>query len=351
MRINSPRGPAPYLNRRDQLRMLAMVGLLAVVVVAMRWAAQPSSWYWLTGPPADQVQRSGERRLDEIDFSVRTERPGDLKPGEFRAVNEAEESADIGEATAPVTTDSLAISPRILKTVEDATVGLRSGEANAYYHVIASVRDNDPQRLQQAARSDLAFAELMIDPARYRGTIVTVVGELRRLQPFESGENNYGIGSLYEGWLFTSDSGNNPYRIVCLSVGEGVPTGEELDPPSYVRTTGYFFKKQGYLSQGGLHTAPLILSREISLVQSAVVPIGSQTGGRYVVAVLVVMACGIALLLWRFTQSDLRFGRRHVKAYVNLDEDQSARLNELPTVDVGELLRQMGEQEQKSESE
>ena len=43
----------PYLNRGDQKRLLVLVGMVAMIVFSIEFAARPSSWYWLTGRPAD----------------------------------------------------------------------------------------------------------------------------------------------------------------------------------------------------------------------------------------------------------------------------------------------------------
>src|SRR6056297_1575133 len=67
MRFDQPQQPAPYLNRRDQWRLLSMVAVLCFVVIAILWAAQAKNWYWLIPPdnesavnqPAPQADLQG----------------------------------------------------------------------------------------------------------------------------------------------------------------------------------------------------------------------------------------------------------------------------------------------------
>ena len=57
MRFRNSSTPPPYLNKTDQFRMLRMVGLLALVVFAMKLAADPGMWRWLfSGAPQKQLK-------------------------------------------------------------------------------------------------------------------------------------------------------------------------------------------------------------------------------------------------------------------------------------------------------
>ena len=119
--------------------------------------------------------------------------------------------------------------------------------------------------LRQGAREDVVFAMLMVNSDEYRGVPITVTGKVKRLNAVDAAENAYGIATFYEAWLFTPDSGDNPYRIVTATAPEDLPRGD-IDDEVRARVTGYFFKREGYAAEGGLHTAPLLIGKTLDPV-------------------------------------------------------------------------------------
>jgi hypothetical protein len=120
--------------------------------------------------------------------------------------------------------------------------GIRAGESAAYYRVLDHARRVDPETLRRAAARFLAarqkasgsaavrrlpveefpvFVDLYENvrrPEVYLGKPVTLRGHLRKLVEMPAGENPYGIQTLYEAWLFTSDSQQHPTVLVMTSV-------------------------------------------------------------------------------------------------------------------------------------
>ncbi len=292
-----------------------MVALLALVLIAMKMAANPRIWHWLfpaevAEQPADATNRGSDNR--QIDFRVRFE--------------------------------DVEIDKKILEPVRDNTLGVRHDEADAFYAILAKARDIPLSDLERVARDDVGFAVLMADSDHFRGTLITVRGEIKRLSKLKAGKNQHNIDVYYEAWLFTADSGINPYRIVCTSIPKGIPQGERITKPVRVCVTGYFFKREGYASQGGLHTAPTLLAKRLRWYPPQVAQTEDSRLTPYVVGFVILVAAGLGVTLWRFTAGDKRFYRRHIKRITEAPREAIDALADVETTDPDEMFRQLTEQ-------
>lgn len=165
---------------------------------------------------------------------------------------------DADETSASPTDGDARLDKAILVAVKDNTFGITAAEKPAYDAILAKVRHTSPGELERLAHKDVPFAVLMLEADRYRGEIVTLEGDIRRISP---------LADSFEAWLFTADSGLNPYRVVLASLPDGSPRGDEITPPVRARVTGYFFKRFSYATANGFHTAPLLLAN--TLIPSA----------------------------------------------------------------------------------
>jgi len=299
-------------SRRDKLRLARLAALLVLVLVAMWWSSFPEHWHWIAPPADPNATAEGKApRALEPEPAVRP------APQQAERAPESNESTADADATAESTRDAagapnsagksaaaddastIDVDPEFLDVVLDHTLGVRHAEAEAFYSLLDRIRSIPPGQLERAARNDVTLAALTADPAHYRGRLLTVTGEVRRLVPLAADEEAPNAGPLYEAWLFTADSGNNPLRIVCTSIPQELPTGQSVR--ERVRVTGYFFKIQGYQTQSGLHTAPLILAHQLRRLP-APSPIAVKPGTSLNVlltAGLVVVALGLGLMRWR----------------------------------------------------
>ena len=357
MRFRPSRTPPPYLNRRDQFRMLAMVGLLALVLFAMKFAAKPSTWYWLTGPPEKTAAGGQTDRAvshTEIDFGVQLEERDPLPPGVFRSVKpETEPDADTsltGDRAHDVGFE-IEVDPDLLAGIKDNTLGVRNPEQDAYNYLLAKTRAIPSSDLEKAARKNVAFAVLMLESDRFRGELVTIDGKLRRLTSLKATKNDYGLDQLYEAWVFNADSGSNPYCIVCTSVPDGIAQGHRIEQPVRVRVTGYFFKRYGYgTANNRFHVAPLILAKRLRWfpAQTTVEP---DTGlAPYVLGFVLFVGVSLAITLWRFTVSDKKFYEGHLKRLTEAPQEAISALDGVETTDVSEFFRSMSDREKSSET-
>jgi len=193
---------------------------------------------------------------------------------------------------------SLLMSSTWLRAADDAEVTLESAgfdlshvtdrselsfeDSAAYYGILDHARDVSAESLRAAAdelrrqhwesseryrdRPEAefpTFVGLIEEPASYRGQPVTLSGHLIRLVKSSAGPNDFGINTLYEGWLVTENSQQHPATIICTEIPPGMPIGEELIDG--VSVTGYFFKLQTYPSRDKkIRFAPLILAHSMS---------------------------------------------------------------------------------------
>jgi len=351
----------PYLNRGDQKRLLVLVGMIAMIVFSIEFAARPSSWYWLTGRPADvkPVKRKQETRKSskkKVNFRpemketspgpqviriVGAHTPADAdryKPDSSaaQADGSAESRVDTGE-------HELKLAAELTALIKDNAVGIRESERELYYYLLAKTRDVPPKVLTEASRPSIAFAVLMNESKDLLGEIVTVKGELRRLTAIPAGKNEFGIDTLWEGWLFNADSGLNPYCIRMTSIPEGIPTGQELGSGIVVKVSGYFLKRYGYpAQQDRLHVAPLILAKSVRWYEKRQSSVPDDMGiVPYVLGFAGFLGVTISILLFRFRSSDREFEKKHLRRLTAAPEGAIDAINDLPVFELEDSLRQL----------
>ena len=303
MRIRPSRRPAPYLNGADQRRMLALVGTLALVLVAAGWAADPANWYWIAPPRAAPAAATGDAGEGVPDFSVRDAAPP--RPGTIRVAMTVPETSEpaMGE---PGKNGDGRLPAALTAAAEDRTIGLTRAERDAVDVILAGFGASPPAPAADA--ETVSFPALMRDPDYYRGRPLRVFGEARGITDLP---NDRGV----ELWVFPPDSGNSPVRVVA-NRADGLPRGGLLKEGVPVTVDGAFFKLQGYAARdkgGGekLHVAPLVLADAAGRARlEAAVP---QTPAALPWVVLGVIAAALAagaLLVWRWKRDDRDFERR-----------------------------------------
>ena len=234
------------------------------------------------------------------------------------------EEASSGQLVAPETPrfvkpadpaeDELQIPSELLQTIHDRSKGILPVESEAYFFILDRARRvaNTPaafqaaKQLEQDRRATVpsyaklpddefpVFADLFQHPDVYRGRLVTLRGYVRRLISYAAPENDLGIETLYEAWLYTPDSQGNPAVVVCTEIPEGIPRGDQL--VDHVSVTGYSFKHYLYSAQDTWRVAPMILAGRLNWnpaasEQRSGIPIGYLISG--VLALLGVLAAVI----------------------------------------------------------
>ncbi len=290
MRFDQSSASSAALNWRWFLWATSLVPLLLLMGMMIRQAHRSKLDPVLAGQSPEDAKRLQRILHEPAERSV-----SPLRHDALRIVTTAEHSQPVsrdddhsagqggGDTQArAVVSPSVQLDKSLLAAVEDNTFGVTNAEKDTYDTVLATARDTSQADLERIARKDIPFAVLMLDAHRYRGEVLTVEGDLRRLHHFASPPNVQGVTEYYEAWLFTSDSGLNPYRIICTSLPESLSSsfGDQLDPPVRVRATGYFFKRYSYATDDDFHTAPLLLAKTLTLLGQPAPKLANVGSGR-----------------------------------------------------------------------
>lgn len=238
----------------------------------------------------------------------------------------------LAAVTAGADEPAVDVAPEVLQPVRDRTYSVRDAERDAYYTVLEHARSVDDQkvrtrarefrleRIRETARPEAAeallerpeqfpvFVDLFRNPAAYRGKPVTLRGHVRRLVSYPAGENDVGLDTLYEAWVFTEDSQSNPAVVVCSEIPEGMPQGDQLN--ERVSVSGYFFKMYGYEARDTTRVAPLILAVRLQWHPAVEKAAWRPSATEYIILAAAVL--GLTIVVWRLARTDRGAGRRAI---------------------------------------
>ena len=311
MRVRPRRTPPPFLNRRDQRRMLGLAGALAFTLFAAAWAADPDNWRWIAPAEGDAAPVAEGLRFN-ADLS------DDRPAGAFRAV-----AADAGGGKEP-TGDDLSRLPGVLTAaVEERKIGLSRAERFAADVILTRLREIDAAALRAAA-DPVAFPVLVDRPGYYRGRAVTMTGVVRAVRDLPGrGAEGEEVGTAAV-WFFPDGAGINPVRALA-NAAPGLPRGERLPGDMWVQVTGYFFKLEGYEAESGLRVAPLILANEATGIRPALVAPATPAALPWVILSAVAAACAAGgLLVWRWRAGDRAYERTTLARYAAASREAPA---------------------------
>lgn len=277
MRFGTGKTPPPAFGRAFQTRITLMIVALGLVMLAIKLSSNPNFWAKLfpdeeanpqtaqepaTGGAARSVPPS-RLRDDEILIAQRPESGARSASGQEH--NQTPEST-LPELPERPETVGVEIDPDRLLEVADNSVGITPEEAEAFYYLLDHSSRVPLDKLHAAGQTDLSREALLAAPARFRGTPVTIEGEIRRNVPATAGPNVYEITQYFSSWVIVPNSAKIPWHVVALNMDGGIPVGEAIEESVPVRITGYFFKLQGYLSEAGLQVTPLLIANKIELL-------------------------------------------------------------------------------------
>jgi len=157
--------------------------------------------------------------------------------------------------------------------------GILPEETELYYRVLDYTQQVDPAELERAALAFLrerwqnskyserpfsefpVFVDMYKHPEAYQGRPVIMHGHLQRSVVSPAGDNNLGINSLCEAWLFTDDSQSHPTVVVSTAFPPDLPVGEE--PVDKVTAVGYIYRLYTYEARDAGRYAPLLLAKPV----------------------------------------------------------------------------------------
>jgi len=359
--------------RRDQRRVVMLFGMLVLVILSMTRSSNPKNWEWLTGKPQQEKKITAEDELlvfkqqealkeqllsgaQPLDFKSRSDtnapapdpgptQPDAAQPDSVRAVDatrdvkaEVKDGAtgtvpsDPREKPASKTTDAVLPNPKdaakllaqpplfaipksVFESINEQGLHIRPAEAPAYWAVLATARDVSQTELEQAALTDLTYAQIFSDPDFYRGQPMTLEGELLKFTKLPQVKNEFGIDTVYEGWMLNPDSGKNPYVFHCLDKPPELLEGEKLREK--IRITGFFFKRYLYAAKSGLpHAAPLLLAKRFRWFPVIQRPVADPSWAPYIIGTLVIVGTLLGMIIVWSILRDQRRSNAQLKRFV-----------------------------------
>jgi hypothetical protein len=171
----------------------------------------------------------------------------------------------------------------------------------AYAELLRRARTVPYAQLDADSRRDVRFAQLIEDPARYRGLPLRVDGTvLRVLRQDVAGSDLFPAGTYFEAYAITPDSQNNPWVLAFETAPENLEVGDDLR--QRVQFDGYFLKLWAYKAGDTLRVAPLLVGR----FPPAPVPPASRpssrrdrlSGNGAILLLLVALTAYTALRFW-----------------------------------------------------
>ncbi len=228
------RSPPSMFGGSLLLRLISGIGMLVIVSMLIVRMGEPDRWRWLAGD--------------------------DGRPAEKQS---APPPPPIPEAAGPThdDPDQAEMAREEFQAMTDGSLKLRREEMEPYYRLVFWVKNQPFERLRRLARRDLLYTNFHDEPDKYRGELVTMDLDVRRV--LEAGEGRDG-DKLKGIWGFTSESWGHPYVAIVVDCPEDMPVGPSVREKAVF--AGYFLKLQGYLpaeSKPGdpIEKAPLLIGR------------------------------------------------------------------------------------------
>jgi hypothetical protein len=265
-------------------RLITMVVLLGVVGLLIVNARNPNNWRWFI------ERRNGEPEVAAQPATGKS-KPSDAPPGGPVTPGPTDEDPD-----------QRADSSEEFQAVTDGTIGIQPEEMLAYWRLLLWTEHQSFDMLQRRSRGNVFFTELMQFPEKFRGRLVSMDLNVRRVLAYDLEETPLGKMRLYEVWGFTEDSKAWLYVAVTAHLPEGMSVGAEVYEK--VRLTGYFFKLQGYYEAGAKPRAPALKAPLLvgRMTRYAPVSMANSSPQTDVWSLVVVAGAGLVLLVIVATQ-------------------------------------------------
>ena len=193
-------------------------------------------------------------------------------------------------------------------------------EALAYDEAVYKASLTSVGAFANSARHDVAVAQLMNDPKRYRGEVIHFEGRLRMVRRYAAPIQirGQGVSDIYECWVMDPNVGyRNPVCFIATELPPGVIVAEKLNHE--VQFDGYFFKRYRYGSvdskPGYARETPLFIGRSLTVLKPPSAPTTAAESWPvslpviFLGAVLLMFVLAFSLHLW-YRRADQQVRRR-----------------------------------------
>ena len=268
----------------DLTRLLTGIVMLAVLAMLISETAKPRNWAWMVSREklvqeatavADGTSVHG--RPIEVDpeaaklvatpggavlAAAQSPPAGPVAPPKLAPKTQAasaKSTETLPKPTGPTDVDEEEQEAAIeeFDALTDKTLEMHREEMPAYWRLLSWAEHQDISLLQKRAKKDVVFNDFIQSPDKYRGQLVALKLNVRRILGDDPGKNPLGLKRIYEVWGFTTESQAWLYVGVTGHIPEGMPIGPTIE--EQVTFYGYFLKLQGYHEAGARPNArPLI---------------------------------------------------------------------------------------------
>lgn len=209
--------------------------------------------------------------------------------------------------------------------VADGTVGLQPEDMLAYWRLFYWVEHQGFADLQRRASGQVALSDLMQFPDQYRGRLIRLDLNVRRVLAYDVEDSPVGVHRVYEIWGWSDESKAWLYALVTAHLPEGMTVGAEVCERA--RFVGYFLKLHGYYEAGAAPRAkplraPLLVGR---LVRHPAVSPRVATNYDWL---SVIAVTGLAIVLGGAAVGQWLFHRRAARQRAARQEQASAGVRE-----------------------
>jgi hypothetical protein len=283
MRYAGIEKPRSLFHGGELMRLSSMITFMALLAMLMVRFRDPGMWTWLAddAPP----QQSGPQSpAPPPGAPAGEEKPVPSVPAPAVATGPTDEDPDEADA-----------AREEYQAIADGSLGIQPEEMISYKRVLRWVENQPYEGLRKRARTDLVFTQFYQRAEEYRGQIVALDLNIRRILTWKLGEQ-----TLYEVWGFTTESKAWLY----VAIVPEVPPGMAIGPDVYERgvVAGYFYKLQGYHAASSKpNAAPLRAPLLIGRLKGRAVaqPVSQSVNWTWVYGLLGVFAVAVLLGCFR----------------------------------------------------
>lgn len=184
-----------------------------------------------------------------------------------------------------------------LEAIEDNT-HFRNQESDAWFHLLALARQASDQQLAKLSVGEVVFAQYLGQPEVYRGRVVTVEGNARRIETVDPATNDLGFDRLYRIIVQPDRDVRRPFTLYCLELPAGWSPDGEIVGDGRLRCHAMFFKNWVYNHARGVDLSPVFIARSFTpLVTAPPQPYGDRTPTLWQ-TVLLAATVAVALVCW-----------------------------------------------------
>lgn len=155
------------------------------------------------------------------------------------------------------------VDASLLETIEDNT-HFRDEEIQAWFHLLGIASSATADQLAAASLGEIAYAQLLNQPEFYRGQVVHVDGNARRVESIMPAANDADVDQLYLILVQPSRDLLRPFAIYCHELPAGWSIDDNLPNDGRMTCEALFFKNKVYDNQLGVDLMPVFLAHSVT---------------------------------------------------------------------------------------